>query len=232
VGFSAVGVGVAYAMGVIPSDVLSVVPGFKKDDNVKKDEETNAQGEIRHEMQSLSKQVEKPSTKGVTGNRVVNIHVPSAHGRTSEPVLIQKHADDGNRVTVKKFFQVYGGGDDSMSVHKVEPHATSLEFETIDAMKTQEPAKDITTAMIKEAQKELRSSSVHNNNIDNELSQAHTLLTTALDEKFMKELEGLTIHDLKMRIVQLASEMNDRTRWEAVRLREFLAMKEKEIGEK
>mmetsp|Transcript_8255 Transcript_8255/g.15551 ORF Transcript_8255/g.15551 Transcript_8255/m.15551 type:complete len:608 (-) Transcript_8255:1923-3746(-) len=226
VGLSAVGVGVAYAMGVIPSDVLSVVPGFKKDENEKK-EETNAEVEKQQEMQSLSKQVEKPSTKEVTGNRVLNIHAPSAHGRKSEPVPIQTHSDDGNRVTVKNFLQVYGGGDDSKSVDKVEPHATSVEYETSDVMKSQEPAKDITTAMIVEAQKELRSSSLQSNTIDLELAKAH-----ALDEKFMKELEGLTIDDLKMRIIQLASEMNDRTRWEAVRLREFLGMKEKEISEK
>jgi hypothetical protein len=33
-------------------------------------------------------------------------------------------------------------------------------------------------------------------------------------------------------VVQLASEMNERAKWEAVRLKEFLAMKEKEVGEK
>lgn len=228
-GLTAVGVGVAYAMGVIPSDVLSVVPGFKKDANVEKVEvDAKTHVEKIDEKKNLSKEVEKKSSNAeVTGNRVVNIHVPSEHGRTSEPIPIPKHAEDGNRVTVKKFLQVYGEDDALISAQKVESQSTPLESET------QQPAKDITTAMIMEAQRELNSSSsVQNNNVHQELAQAHTLLTTSLDEKFLKDLEGLTINDVKLRIIQLASEMNDRTKWEAVRLREFLAMKEKEISEK
>jgi hypothetical protein len=233
-GLTAVGVGVAYAMGVIPSDVLSRVPGFEKDTNIKKVEKAKATVEKGDEKQVLSKQDEKKSSSGeVTGNRVVNVHVPSTQGRTSEPIAIQKHAEDGNRVTVKKFLQVYGGGDDSISGQNLVSNATpQASGETTVATNTQEPAKDITTAMIMEAQKELSSESTQHNNIGQELATAHSLSTTALDEKFLKELEGLTINDLKMRIVQLASEMNDRTKWEAVRLREFLAMKEKEISEK
>lgn len=235
-GLTAVGVGVAYATGVIPSDVLSRVPGFEKDTKIKKVEKAKATVEKGDEKQVLSKQNEKKSSSGeVTGNRVVNVHVPSTQGRTSEPIAIQKHAEDGNRVTVKKFLQVYGGGDDSISGQNLVSNATpQASGETTVATKTQEAAKDITTSMIMEAQKELSSASAstQHNNIGQELATAHSLSTTALDEKFLKELEGLTINDLKMRIVQLASEMNDRTKWEAVRLREFLAMKEKEISEK
>ena len=47
----------------------------------------------------------------------------------------------------------------------------------------------------------------------------------------MDDLDSLTITQLKVRLVQLAKEMEDRTKWEAVRLKEFLAMKEKDTAE-
>jgi mitofilin len=46
------------------------------------------------------------------------------------------------------------------------------------------------------------------------------------------DLDSLTPSQLKARVVQLATEMKDRTKWEAVRLKEFLAMKEKETADK
>lgn len=44
------------------------------------------------------------------------------------------------------------------------------------------------------------------------------------------ELESMTAPELKARILQLKAELQDRTKWEAVRLKEFLTMKEKEVA--
>lgn len=62
--------------------------------------------------------------------------------------------------------------------------------------------------------------------------QSHQSLWAAMDQSFFVDLDALNTSQLKARIVQLATEMKDRTKWEAVRLKEFLAMKEKETADK
>lgn len=44
------------------------------------------------------------------------------------------------------------------------------------------------------------------------------------------DLDALSEGQLKGRVVQLATELRDRTKWEALRLKEFLAMKEQEVS--
>jgi len=143
---------------------------------------------------------------------------------------VPEHVKDGNRVSVKKFSEFYGAREvSSPSDDKVSQ--SNAESEAADSFGHDEPAKNITNSILVEAQKELSSSTVGSSNIDQELVKAHSLMKAAVDETFLKDLESLTMSELKIRIVQLASEMNERTKWEAVRLREFLAMKERELGE-
>lgn len=63
------------------------------------------------------------------------------------------------------------------------------------------------------------------------LVQSHQSLWTSLEHNYLADLETLAPAQLKTRIVQLASELKDRTKWEAVRLKEFLAMKDKETAQ-
>jgi hypothetical protein len=58
-------------------------------------------------------------------------------------------------------------------------------------------------------------------------SHSNLALTTIQELDEMKEVPVL-----KAKILQLSSELQDRTKWEAVRLKEFLLMKEKEVAEK
>ena len=63
------------------------------------------------------------------------------------------------------------------------------------------------------------------------LLQSHQSLWS--DATFLAaDLDQLNRAQLQVRVVQLAAEMKDRTKWEAVRLKEFLAMKEKETADK
>jgi hypothetical protein len=64
------------------------------------------------------------------------------------------------------------------------------------------------------------------------LVKSHQSLWSAMDESFFADLDTLNSSQLKARVVQLATEMKDRTKWEAVRLKEFLAMKEQETADK
>jgi hypothetical protein len=47
-----------------------------------------------------------------------------------------------------------------------------------------------------------------------------------------KELDTMTPTQLKIRLIQLSKDLEERTKWEAVRLKEFLAMKEQEVQNK
>lgn len=55
---------------------------------------------------------------------------------------------------------------------------------------------------------------------------------TIQEHKMIQDIDTLTISELKMRVSQLLIEMDNQSKWEAVRLKEFWAMKEKEISNK
>lgn len=63
------------------------------------------------------------------------------------------------------------------------------------------------------------------------LVESHQSLWSSVDAYFFRDLDSLNTSQLKARVVQLATEMKDRTKWEAVRLKEFLAMKERETAD-
>jgi hypothetical protein len=64
------------------------------------------------------------------------------------------------------------------------------------------------------------------------LAKAHKSIRATLDKSLFQDLDQISAAELKVRVVQLATEMEERTKWEAVRLKEFLAMKEKETADK
>lgn len=63
------------------------------------------------------------------------------------------------------------------------------------------------------------------------LIEAHKDLAM-LSSMDLSELDEMSVTQLKIRLVQMAKDMEERTKWEAVRLKEFLAMKEKEVEDK
>lgn len=83
---------------------------------------------------------------------------------------------------------------------------------------------------VKDSLKELQAS------IDLETSEAlkraNKEVMKSFDESLLEGLDEMTASQLKTRVIQLATEMKERTRWEALRLKEFLAMKEKETADK
>jgi hypothetical protein len=64
------------------------------------------------------------------------------------------------------------------------------------------------------------------------LEAAYKAIRVTQDTSLFEDLDHLTPSELKVRVVQLASEMKNQTKWEAVRLQEHLARKEKEVAEK
>jgi uncharacterized protein (DUF885 family) len=63
------------------------------------------------------------------------------------------------------------------------------------------------------------------------LSEAHQELAE-LSSLDMSKLDNMCLSQLKIRLVQMARDLEERTKWEAVRLKEFLAMNGKEVEDK
>ncbi len=231
-------VGGAYYMDLIPKDLI---PSFGKDEEVVKEEvKTDRKVEIKVEKESepapapVEKKVEVakpkapdnkakveteeksvPKSEALSeGNRVRSIDAFSVGGRTSEAVAVTEHPSGGNRVTVE-----------ALSPKTPEAAPPANEASTVAA--AVEAATDAA-----EAEKELSTPGLGKSPIDEELAKAHAVMKATVDETYLKGLEDLSAGELRVRVVQLSSEMNERAKWEAVRLREFLGMKEKEVGEK
>lgn len=229
VGGLAIAGGIAYYMDLIPT-------GGNEEKEVKKEEapvkkETPAPVVEKKEKVVEKKSVvvkkkkveekKKSSTKSnSSGNRVINISAPSTDGRSSEPLPVVEHDPSGSRVSVAKFSQVYTPTEETAAKSKEETTSSSSEEEkTVPSLTS-----------IAAAESEL--TSVTSSKIDDALKLAHVTMRVTLDETFLKDLDKLNENELRIRIAQLASEMGERTKWEAVRLREFLSMKEKEVGDK
>lgn len=68
---------------------------------------------------------------------------------------------------------------------------------------------------------------------DTALEQAHTeLAKLGMLDVMGIDIDKMTQSQLKVRLVQMARDLEERTKWEAVRLQEFLNMKEKEVEDR
>ena len=176
--------------------------------SVKKEvEKASVKKEIEKSKQSDEKSHEK------AGNRVVSIEVPDKmKGASALPTqtIVASHPQAGNRVSIhpprKETFVIQ---DASMTKRAIADLDTSSQAASLEN-KTGISDTGAVEAVIK----------------------SHQSLWSSVDEAFFADLDSLNSAQLKARVVQLATEMRDRTKWEAVRLKEFLAMKEKETADK
>ena len=234
-GMAAVAVGGAYYMDLIPKDLLPASSDEKVTAKVVEKEEEKpvavaaAVAVVEKKEAEKSKVVnkeQKEETKSDSnGNRVIQISAPSNEGRTSEPVSAIGHPEGGSRVSVEEFSALYSAKAKASADDAVNAASSATATAAAAA------AIEITASDAKDAEQELFASTVGRSKINEELAKAHALMKATVDETYLKDLDSLTESELKIRIVQLSSEMNERTKWEAVRLREFLGMKEKEVGE-
>ena len=67
---------------------------------------------------------------------------------------------------------------------------------------------------------------------DAALRAARASLRSDLDGAYLGDLEALSVAELRVRVVRMAAEVEERARWEALRTKEFLSMKEKETSDK
>ena len=62
--------------------------------------------------------------------------------------------------------------------------------------------------------------------------ESHQSAWSELQTDYLQDLDAQSPAQLQARLVQLATELKDRTKWEAVRLQELLALKEKETSDR
>lgn len=182
---------------------------------VSKAEKQKEQKDTKSKKKLDSNSVEILSMQQPKGNRVVQIHAPSSNGRQSEAVPIPEHPTNGNRVSVS----LRPTGDNKAEV-KVSPVPKVVMTVSVPS--------DVKGTL---ADDELKVSPLGPSRIDTELTKAEAAMKLAM-ENSLKGLDELSPSELRVKVVQLATEMGERAKWEAVRLREFLSLKEKEVGEK
>ncbi|KAL7459111.1 hypothetical protein ACHAWC_011496 [Mediolabrus comicus] len=153
-----------------------------------------------------------------------------------------EHPENGNRVDIDKINTFYQSVNDGHAKQQQEEEEELAQQQLDEAQEaatkatqynesnetTTDPTVALTTAAA--AMSELQSNAALQNS--KTLASANAALRSDLDREYFADLDQLSQSELRTRVVQLATEMSDRTKWEAVRLKEFLSMKEKEVGDK
>jgi len=232
----------AYYNNMIPDEYLPQI--LKKDgdaaiDAMLKEEEVKVSKELKEAVEEVEKEAAAAAAAVAVVASVVEksveesaaTTVPSPEPAKEEPseVAIVEHPENGNRVDLNKINTFYQTVSEGRAKQDEQQSLESNEIinKTATSSATSDPISALTAAA--DAMSELQTS--------NSLENSHTLATAKaalqsdLDATYFSDLEKLTNAQLKVRVVQLATEMTDRTKWEAVRLKEFLSMKEKEVGD-
>lgn len=166
--------------------------------------------------EKIPKEISAATQETATGNRVISIGIPgrmknsAASVAAPPPPPAPSHPEGGNRVAA-----LLPG-----------PSAPSAAAAAAARPESSVPDASPTRAAVRALQDSTTERATA------ALVRTHQSLWSAMDESFFADLDRLSNAQLKARVAQLAAEMKDRTKWEAVRLKEFLAMKEKETSEK
>ncbi|KAL7438819.1 hypothetical protein ACHAXM_006452 [Skeletonema potamos] len=197
--------------------------------------------EAMEEIKPTRKQESPPVGTPAVEDTVDKHQVVKKEEDEEEIVISLDHPENGNRVDIDKittFYQTVNDGHAKQqqaqqqlfemaqeSATKATQYNESNETTTTNTI---DPTVALTTASA--AMSELQS----NQSLQNSktLAAAQAALRSDLDRQYFSDLDTLSPSELRTRVIQLATEMSDRTKWEAVRLKEFLAMKEKEVGDK
>ena len=144
------------------------------------------------------------NTDGTILNRVTQVEIPSKMKRVASNAL---------------HFPSISHPDNGHRVSTLLPTKSS-------SVKKESPAID-TLSKTEKAVADLKASSQSN-------KQEDAGLTPSIGKTgwTLSDLDAMSSAQMKLHIIHLSSELNDRTKWEAVRLNELLSMKEKELMNK
>ena len=218
------GAGAAYYNDLIPQEYL---PDFMKDMKESSAKRAEKREKISSELKEAVKEVKAKQAAEET---------PAEETTTEEPEKVE-HPENGNRVTndkINSFYTKVNDGkakeEEQSTFEKAQESATKAtqynEGETVSITKEVNTTLPTSASAIRELQTKSHSET------STALASAQASLRSDLDETFLKDIDSLSPSQLRTRLIQLVAEMSDRTKWEAVRLQEFLSLKEKEVGEK
>lgn len=229
-----VGVGAAYYADVIPAEYLpdalnkKVASPPPVASPPKKREEVVAREKLREVVEEVIVTKREPSA--------VVVVVPAESESAAAGVVPDRPAEatkasDSIPMEVEVAEEVDGSSKGEHAPPRDAPaEAAAAESEEKEIRAADPPTPDTPTpppAMVADAMSELRSSSL--GGPSRTLAAANVALLSESDgSEYLYGVDELAAPQLRIRVVQLASEMKNRTKWEASRLREFLAMKEKE----
>mmetsp|Transcript_1849 Transcript_1849/g.3378 ORF Transcript_1849/g.3378 Transcript_1849/m.3378 type:complete len:634 (+) Transcript_1849:26-1927(+) len=219
-----------------PYDYIMSLTGATTKKKEKSAELTNA---MKEAVQEITK--EEEVTSASPSPAPADVVVETAANETQEEqeeIVSLEHPENGNRVDIDKITSFYKTVNEGHAKQQQQQQAQEeLDAAQESATKatqynesnqtTTDPTVALTTATA--AMSELQTTTSLQNS--KTLAAANAALRSDLDREYFSDLDSLTASELRTRVVQLATEMSDRTKWEAVRLKEFLAMKEKEVGD-
>jgi outer membrane biosynthesis protein TonB len=216
--FAAAGGAGAYYMDLIPdfssSETLPVAAAVIKEEEeiVKKEEAPVVQKET--EKETKQKETKQEETKKESAP------VESTPAKEEKPA-----AALGNRVLniSLPIGSTYSAPPKPITEHPFGGNRVTMEPVKESASTENAPS---VNAALKELQRQ-----ISQDDSTRSLIEAHKDLAT-LASMDLSDLDKMSMTQLKIRLVQMAKDMEERTKWEAVRLKEFLAMKEREVEDK
>ncbi len=246
----AIGAGGAYYMDMIPEEY---VPSALKN-ATKKSDSGSAEKKAAPELREVVEEVTHPTeVEGAVSEEVAveeaSEEAPPVVEETPKEFAAEgtedaspteeeeeeeslEHPEDGNRVDVETIASFYKTVSASRAKQQLEEAEAAAEEATQYNESYETAPTDPTTALSSATAAMTELQTATSLESSHTLAAARAALRSDLDEEYFKDLDTLNASQLRVRVVQLATEMADRTKWEAVRLKEFLAMKEKEVGEK
>lgn len=177
------------------------------------------------ESPKKNKTAKKESKEAAPAPAVEKASEEAAPAAEEKPKSV-RDSEGANRV-----LQIDVGSEGTRAAPEAKPESHPEGGNRVTMESFAKPAKKETTvATVKDSIKELQAS------IDLETSEvakrANQEVMRSFDQSLFEGLDEMSAAQLKARVMQLATEMKERTRWEALRLKEFLAMKEKETADK
>ena len=158
---------------------------------------------------------------------------PSSETKRQEPEPIE-HPVDGNRVTsedISTFYSKVNDGKAKEELAKAQEEAAAAAARATPYNEGEAVTTEVSSSLPSSASavQELRSQT--QSELSSTLLSAQADLRSDLDHTFLQDLDTLSPTQLRTRLVQLVAELSDRTKWEAVRIAEYTALKEKEVSQ-
>lgn len=235
---------IAYQQNMLPPAITDL---FEK-----KEESPESVKPVEEKVEATEKPVEvvesvavdeaTPEVAAPEPNRVtvedIALAFPPKINRPTPVIPPVEHSPNAHRVSLENMNQDYPPFHARLPQEKMQEETAVVESLITEPEPTpesapvsepvSEPAISTTTAV--EAAKELQSSSFVDSASD--IHKAILLLRKDLDQSYLDDLDKLSNTELKIRLIRMVNDMSDRGRFEAVRLKEMLELKEKEIADK